>query len=88
VDVLEIDDTLLIRRRFKLFRGRLPTTTPLTAVVLVSLKVRQGKRDSDSQWVRMILLIDGARRTFTGRRGDGRPFAQALARRVTTAPAT
>ncbi|WP_139195931.1 MULTISPECIES: hypothetical protein [unclassified Curtobacterium] len=88
VDVLELDDVSLVRRRFKLLRGRVPTAVSLSSVALVSVEVRSRKRGGDAQWVRMVLLLGGARRTFTGRVRDGRPFAQALARRVTTAPTT
>lgn len=83
VDVLELDDVSLVRRRFKLLRGRVPTAVPLTSVSLVSVEVRPKKRGRDPQWVRMVLLFGGARKVFTGRVRDGQPFAQALTRRLT-----
>lgn len=86
VDVLELDDVSLVRRRFTLLRGRVPTAVSLSSVALVSVEVRPRKRDGDPQWVRMVLLLGGARKTFTGRVRDGLPFAQALARRVAAAP--
>lgn len=88
VDVLELDDVSLVRRRFGLLSGRVPIAASLSSVALVSVEVRPRKRGGDPHWVRMVLLLGGARRTFTGRVSDGRPFAEELARRVAAAPTT
>lgn len=80
VDELELSGDVLTRKHYRVFRGRVPVTSPLSSVEVVSREVRLDKQSGQPKWVRLTLVIDGARRTFTGHVDDGKPFADALAK--------
>ncbi|GAA4264907.1 hypothetical protein GCM10022256_05190 [Frondihabitans peucedani] len=79
VDELKLSSDVLTRKHYRVFRGKVPVTSPLSSVEVVSREVRLDKRSGRPNWVRMTLMIDGARTTFTGHANDGKSFADALA---------
>jgi hypothetical protein len=79
VDELKLSTDVLTRKHYRVFRGNVPVTSPLSSVEVVSREVRLDKQSGQPKWVRMTLKIDGARTTFAGHANDGKPFADALA---------
>jgi len=80
VDELKLSGDVLTRKHYRVFRGKVPVTSPLSSVEVVSREVRLDKQSGQPKWVRLTLMIDGTRTTFTGHVDDGKPFADALAK--------
>lgn len=78
MDQLEPSGDVLTRKHYRLFRGKVHVKSPLSSIEVVSREVRLDKQSGQPKWVQFTLVIDGARRTFTGHVDDGKPFADAL----------
>lgn len=80
VDRLELSGEVFTRTRYRLLRGNVPMAFALNSIEFVSQEVQRDKRSGQPKWVRMTLLIHGAKKTFTGHVDDGKPFAEALSK--------